>query len=232
MRMRKKKNGAARRAALQYLLLDTANGICGLSNVVNLIEKNGATLPPALEIGCGKGDFICGMAQKEPQRLFVGVERVPDVALIAMEKAAAQNLNNVRFLIGNAALLGEWFAPRTFSAIYLNFSDPWPKAGHAKRRLTHPNFLKIFETLLIPNGVIQLKTDNRQLFDYSLEQFENMGYICDEITYDLYASSFLANNVPTEYETKFSAAGYPIHRVLVHVPSTKPQYHQEYRLET
>ena len=84
MRMRKKKNGAARRAALQYLLLDTANGISDLSNISNLIGKGSATMPPALEIGCGKGDFICGMAQKEPQRLFVGVERVPDVALIAM----------------------------------------------------------------------------------------------------------------------------------------------------
>lgn len=209
MRMRKKKNGKKRIEALRHLLVDAT-----VQNPLHPHDIFGNDRPCALEIGCGKGDFICGMAQKYPERNFIAVERVADVIITAMEKVHAAQLENVRFYIGNAAYLCDLFAHHSFSEIYLNFSDPWPKAGHAKRRLTHPLFIRQYRMLLKEGGDIAMKTDNDGLFAYSLEQFAACGYRCEQITDDLHRSPWQADNVETEYEKNFSAKGMPIHRLV------------------
>ena len=138
-----------------------------------------AQKPVALEIGCGKGDFAIGMAKAHPDQNWIAMERVPDVACLALEKAMAtraERPDNLRFLIGNAQNLSLFFAPHSFAELYLNFSDPWPKSGYAKRRLTHSNFLALYRELLIPGGVLKLKTDNADLFDFSLELMKDSFY--------------------------------------------------------
>ncbi len=167
-----------------------------------------------LEIGCGKGTFICEMARRHPEKFFVAIEKVPDVALLAMEKAKAAELSNVRFICGDAGTLCEAFDDGELNEIYLNFSDPWPKKGHAKRRLTHRNFLAVYDKILAPDGTVYFKTDNRGLFDFSLEEMTEYGLELSDITYDLHNSEYEADNIHTEYENTFSARGFTINRVV------------------
>ena len=170
MRARKKKHGAERIAACSALLIEhpeTLNGDPGAA----FPERR----PVHLEIGCGKGNFACGMAAAHPEINLIAMERVADVACLALEKArdcADTRPDNLRFLIGNAEAITEWFAPHSIACIYLNFSDPWPKKGHAKRRLTHRLFLERYRQVLAPGGVLRFKTDNVGLFDFSLEEHE------------------------------------------------------------
>ena len=175
--------------------------------------------PVHLEIGCGKGNFACGMAAAHPETNFIAMERVADVACLALEKArdcADTRPDNLRFLIGNAEAITEWFAPHSIDCIYLNFSDPWPKKGHAKRRLTHRLFLERYRQVLAPGGVLRFKTDNVGLFDFSLEEFEAAGLTVSDLTRDLHHSPQNEGNVMTEYEKNFSEKGFPIHAVTVH----------------
>ncbi len=163
----------------------------------------------AVEIGCGKGKFISGMGVLHPEIGFLGVESARDVAFFAARKAQEAKLENVKILYGHAEHLAEWFQPGEIEALYLNFSDPWPKTRHAKRRLTHHDFLALYEKLLKPGGHLRFKTDNRALFDFSLTEFKNFGLKILQLSYDLHHSG-LKNEVQTEYEERFSAEGVPI----------------------
>lgn len=201
MRMRKKKHGAQRLAACSSMIYDSSTGFA---------EKGH---PMHLEIGCGKGRFILEMARRNPEINFIAVEKISDVILLAMEGAMAENLENLRFLNCDAGNLPALIAPHSISLIYLNFSDPWPKKGYSKRRLTYRAFLDLYRGLLTEDGGIHMKTDNAALFDFSLEEFAAAGYYCTALTRDLHHSIWEEGNIHTEYEDNFSQKGFSIHRV-------------------
>lgn len=205
MRMRKKKNGAQR-------LMNCAELI--LSEPIKEKPTNGRLM---LEIGCGKGAFMLALAQREPETNFVAVEKVSDVILLAAEKIKASGVDNVRLLNADALSLPEWLPEHGVDRIYLNFSDPWPRPKHAKRRLTAPAYLELYKRLLTSDGAIFLKTDNRILFDYSLETLEAAGFRLEKLTYDLHNSEYEEENIHTEYEDNFSAKGFSINRVEAYV---------------
>lgn len=165
-----------------------------------------------LELGCGKGRFTVETAKSEPDVLFVAVERVADAMVMAMERAQAAGLRNVCFIDADARGLDGWFAPGEVSRVYLNFSDPWPSSQQAKRRLTHPDFLRLYAAALESGGEIHFKTDNRDLFEWSLFQFPKAGYALTEVTRDLHANG--VNGVMTDYEEKFYSEGKPICRCV------------------
>lgn len=181
--------------------------------------------PIRIEIGMGKGQFILHMARQNPDINFIGIERYSSVLLRALEKYDTDEfkvLQNIRFVCMDAADLGDVFAPGEIDRIYLNFSDPWPKARHAKRRLTSTQFLKRYEPVLSGGGFVEFKTDNRQLFDFSLEQAEEAGWQLIAHTFDLHQDPALnAGNIMTEYEAKFSAMGNPIHKLIAAPPKRK-----------
>ena len=201
--------------------------------------------PLHIEIGMGKGDFIIELAQKNPDINYIGIEKFSSVLIRAIEKyeqiedgasatkpadtavsvlagesgsienKAPANLFFIRF---DAEHITDIFDKNEVDRIYLNFSDPWPKDRHAKRRLTSPQFLSLYDQILASDGYIQFKTDNRDLFDYSVEVVESTGatgWHIDEITYDLHHSDQLEGNVMTEYEKKFVALGHPICRYVI-----------------
>lgn len=170
-----------------------------------------------LELGTGKGNFICGMARLYPQVNFIGVERIPDILYLAAKKVMAEEWPNVRLLMVDAVNLLEIFQTAEISRIYLNFSDPWPKTRHAKRRLTHADFLNIYQQILPLGGEIHFKTDNHNLFEFSLLQMVQAGFSLSRISYDLHQSGF-APNIMTEYEQRFSELGQPIYRLEAFTP--------------
>lgn len=165
----------------------------------------------ALEIGCGKGGFAVKTAQADSELCLIAMDRVDEALVVGMERANTEGVTNLRFLSGDCAKLPEWFAPGEINVIYLNFSDPWPSKRHAKRRLTYRTFLAIYQQILKDDGTIFFKTDNRDLFDFSVTEFAENGFDLDDVTYDLHATSW--PNITTEYEDKFAAAGFPIHRL-------------------
>lgn len=171
-----------------------------------------------IEIGMGKGQFILEMAKKNPDINYIGIERYSSVLLRALEKFDAEEyreLSNIRFVCMDAAELPEVFAEGEVEKIYLNFSDPWPKARHARRRLTSTRFLSIYEKVLIEHGVVEFKTDNRPLFEFSLEQVEEAGWELKAHTFDLHNNKEMnEGNIMTEYEAKFSSMGNPIHKLI------------------
>ena len=213
MRMRKKKNGAARIAACNDLLIENTGALfCDPQSVFTEAR------PLYIEIGCGKGNFACGMAAKHPDRNFIAMEKVPDVACLALEKAKGcegDRPDNLRFLIGDAKNLTEWLPPHSVDGLYLNFSDPWPKSGHAKRRLTYRGFLELYRRVLKPDGKLYLKTDNQGLFDFSLEEFAAAGLVTEWLSRDLHNSDRAEGNIMTEYEANFSSRGMPIYSAIV-----------------
>ncbi len=213
MRMRRKKHGAERIAACRDILIEKE--VLPLSNPQAVFTE---ARPLQLEIGCGKGDFAVGMSQKHPDTNWIAMERVADVACLALEKAVqhkADRPDNLRFLIGDANNLCEWFPAGSVDCIYLNFSDPWPKKGYAKRRLTHRGFLEKYKTVLKEGGYLKLKTDNQGLFEFSLEEFEAFGLTVEWKTEDLHASEKAADNIMTEYERNFSERGQVIYSAWV-----------------
>ena len=209
MRMRKKKHGAERIAACSELLIENISEL--KDGFADVFPQNG---PIHIEIGCGKGNFACGMAKKYPDVNFIALERVADVCCIALEKAKAATderaKDNLRFMISDAKELAENIPPHSVDCIYLNFSDPWPKSGHAKRRLTHRGFIEMYKTLLTKDGILKFKTDNVGLFDFSLEEFEAMGMTVIFSTRDLHSETIAVDNVMTEYEKNFSEKGFGI----------------------
>jgi tRNA (guanine-N7-)-methyltransferase len=162
------------------------------------------------------------MAKANPDVNFIAMEKVADVCCVALEKGMKQveerQNDNLRFIIGDAKFLEENMKPHSVDCIYLNFSDPWPKKGHAKRRLTYSAFLEIYRKLLKEDGILKLKTDNDGLFASSLEQFELCGLDIVMKTEDLHASEYAAENVMTEYEANFSAKGVNIKSAWVKFP--------------
>ena len=174
-----------------------------------------------LELGCGKGRFTAGTAKAEPDVLFIAVEIVPDAMVVAMERCVREGLTNVFFVDANADQLPCFFAPGEVDRIYLNFSDPWPGNRHAKRRLTHGNFLKLYRQVLKEGGQIHFKTDNQPLFEFSVEEIPQFGFTLSEVTRDLHAGGPVG--VMTDYEAKFYELGQPINRlVATMVPWEEP----------
>ncbi len=168
--------------------------------------------PLHLELGCGKGRFTAETAAQNPDVLFIAVERVPDAMVIAMERCVERGLTNVFFLDTDAAGLTELFAPGEADRIYINFCDPWPGQHHARRRLTSENFLLLYRQVLREGGEIHFKTDNRDLFEWSLFQFPKAGYALSEVTRDLHQNG--PCGVMTDYEAKFYELGTPINRCV------------------
>ena len=150
---------------------------------------------------------------KNPDVNFLAIERVHDVLVMAAEKIKNSGLTNVKVCCCDAKELTEYFEPKSIDRIYLNFSDPWPKARHEKRRLTYRTFLAIYKKILKKDGAIHFKTDNRGLFDFSLEEFKEFGMRMEKLTFDLHNSEYMDGNVMTEYEKRFSSMGVPINRV-------------------
>lgn len=172
--------------------------------------------PVQIEIGMGKGKFIHELASSRPDINFIGIEMYSSVLYRALEKRTGYENDNLYFLRTDARHLTDIFDENEIDSIYLNFSDPWPKERHAKRRLTSPNFLDLYSHILRAGGKIQFKTDNRPLFDYSVDVAKDSDiWTIKEITYDLHHSSYLAENIMTEYETRFVSEGKSICRFLL-----------------
>ena len=203
MRARKKKHGAERLAAVSDYFIQKP-----------ILDTKKKTY---LEIGCGKGKFIIENAEKNPDINYIAVEKVSDVILLAAEKAKQKELKNVKFMICDAKGLTELFEKNSVDLIYLNFSDPWPKAGHYKRRLTYKAFLDVYREILKEEGAIFFKTDNAGLFEFSLEQFKEDGWRLENVTDDLHNSKFACDNIMTEYEKNFSEKGFTIHRLEAYI---------------
>jgi tRNA (guanine-N7-)-methyltransferase len=176
--------------------------------------------PIHIEIGMGKGRFIMDMARLNPDINYVGIEKFSSVLIRAIEKQTELMLPNLVFIRMDAEYIANVFEKGEVDYIYLNFSDPWPKDRHAKRRLTSKEFLGRYEQILSEEGGVTFKTDNRALFDFSLEQVDEAGWILENKTYDLHNSEYAEGNVMTEYEERFSSMGNPICR-LVSKPGKK-----------
>ena len=173
----------------------------------NKVTKFDNRNPIHIEIGMGKGDFILNMALKYPNINFVGIEKYSSVASVAIKKIMNYDIPNLKVLIIDAIDLPEYFKSE-IDTIYLNFSDPWPKKRHSKRRLTSLNYLKVYDLLFKSNKHIIMKTDNDDLFEYSKEELTNYGYTLKRIECDLHSTEI--DNIKTEYETKFSNQGIKI----------------------
>ncbi|MBR6158953.1 MAG: tRNA (guanosine(46)-N7)-methyltransferase TrmB [Lachnospiraceae bacterium] len=179
-------------------------------------EIFGNNAPIRIEVGMGKGKFITELAMLNPEKNFVGIEKYSSVLIRAIEKAEGSGLPNLRFIRMDAEDIEKVFDRGEIDRIYLNFSDPWPKDRHAKRRLTSKRFLDRFANILREDGIIEFKTDNRALFDFSLEEAPQAGWKVISSTFDLHADPVMnEGNIMTEYEEKFSSAGNPICKYMV-----------------
>ncbi|MFM1652224.1 tRNA (guanosine(46)-N7)-methyltransferase TrmB [Brevibacillus sp. B_LB10_24] len=176
-------------------------------------ERYGNRHPIHLEIGCGKGRFITTLAEQNPDINYIALEVQAEVIYRAAQRTEQRDIPNLALVQYNARMLTDLFAPGEISRIYLNFSDPWPKKRHAKRRLTASTFLRMYKQLLPENGEIHVKTDNEDLFEFSLNQFAAERFHLQKITFDLHHSEWAAGNVMTEYEQRFSARGQRIYRL-------------------
>ncbi|WP_343246526.1 tRNA (guanosine(46)-N7)-methyltransferase TrmB [Diplocloster hominis] len=167
-----------------------------------------------IEIGMGKGRFLMTLAKEHPDINYIGIEKYSSVLLRALEKQQEEELPNVKFIRMEAEYLPEVFAKGEVDRVYLNFSDPWPKDRHAKRRLTSREFFARYDQILAPEGLVEFKTDNRVLFEFSLEEVTEAGWCLKVSTFDLHHDPVLnEGNVMTEYEEKFSSMGNPIHKL-------------------
>ncbi len=173
--------------------------------------------PIHIEIGMGKGKFIMALAKANPDINYVGIEKYSSVLIRALEKMEQEEapLANLCFIRMDAENITKVFAKDEVDRIYLNFSDPWPKDRHAKRRLTSKEFFARYDQILTAEGRVEFKTDNRPLFDFSVESVKEAGWDLDAVTYDLHHDEVLVQgNVMTEYEERFSAMGNPIHKLM------------------
>lgn len=181
-------------------------------------EVFGNDKPIYIEIGMGKGRFLMELAARHPEKNFLGIEKYSSVLIRALEKREqpeAAGLDNLFFIRMDAEYITDVFAKDEVAGIYLNFSDPWPKERHARRRLTSREFFARYEKLMRSDGQVEFKTDNRPLFEFSLEQVELAGWKLKDHTFDLHRDNRLCEgNIMTEYEEKFSAAGNPIHKLI------------------
>lgn len=216
MRMRKKKHADDRLLACkEYLYSHEGDPMKSPS-----YEVCGEERPVYLEIGAGKGGFAVGMVKQNPDVMYFAMERVTDCVVLAAERAKNNDIGgNLKFMIDTADNLTRIFAPGSVDAIFLNFSDPWSKKGYAKRRLTHARYLAVYMQLLKDGGILRFKTDNVGLFDFSLEQFAEVGLEIGKVTRDLHASEWNEGNVVTEYEAAFSSQGVKINMLEVVKPA-------------
>lgn len=218
MRMRKKKNLQSRLEKCQ------SNLICAQSENLNSLEAIkekeyldfksifGNSNPIELEIGCGKGGFICELAKREPDKNFIAVEKTGNVIVSGCEKAIDENLKNVVFFKCGAEYLPKYLPKNSIDNIYLNFSCPYPKKRYENHRLTNGRFLNLYKLFLKKDGRIFQKTDNMHFFEYSISEFSKNGFAMENISLDLHNSGF-ENNILTEYEKRFSSLGQPIYRL-------------------
>ncbi|OIJ09269.1 tRNA (guanosine(46)-N7)-methyltransferase TrmB [Anaerobacillus arseniciselenatis] len=167
--------------------------------------------PIHIEVGTGKGQFLTGMSQLHPNINYIGIEKYDSVIITALERIQEAGMENFKLLNEDVVHLTEYFSEDEVERVYINFTDPWPKNRHEKRRLTHEGFLKMYEQVLPKNGEIHFKTDNQGLFEYSLHSFSKYGMILNNVSLDLHNSDF-EGNVMTEYEEKFSSKGMRIYR--------------------
>ena len=241
MRMKKKKYGHERLNLLSELLVSDVEAFIKNKDEIYTEKK-----PLRIEIGCGKGDFICGKSVQEPNYNYLAIEKILDVCVLAVENYAKsrglgvlaanggwetkdgvvhpldgesvhfekEQLGNVRFTIGDAKELLTHIPDSSVESIFINFCDPWKKKGHTKRRLTYIEFLKMYSRILVPNGKIYFKTDNRPLFDFSLEEVEKSPFTLEYHTFDLHNSDMNDVNIKTEYERNFSAKGFSINMLI------------------
>ncbi len=170
--------------------------------------------PIQIEVGMGKGKFLMELAQRHPEINYVGIERYSSVLLRGLQKREELDLSNIWFLCIDARQLAEVFEEGEVERIYLNFSDPWPKDRHAKRRLTSPEFMAVYDKILAADGQVEFKTDNEGLFDYSLESIPQAGWRIEASTRDLHHSPMAEGNVMTEYEEKFASKGNSICKLI------------------
>ena len=211
MRLRKKKGVAEKLLGFDFVINEIEEGCRGRWR--ERFEP-GANEELHVELGIGKGDFISEIAERNPNINYVGIEVEATVLYAAARKVRDKALRNVRLVVFNVADIDQLFDEHEVDRIYVNFCDPWPRNKHAKRRLTNINFLNKYRRILKPHGELHFKTDNRALFDYSLEQFGLIGAAVDEVSFDLHADNPV-DNIQTEYERKFAALGTPINRCRV-----------------
>lgn len=217
MRLRKVKGASETIAAHPEIVIPNGEELKG-----NWQSVFGKEQPIYIEVGMGKGQFMIGMAKQNPHLNFIGIEKFDSVMVRALEKVLeAGELPNLKLLKIDAEDLTDIFAENEVEGVYLNFSDPWPKPRHAKRRLTHENFLTRYEQITVPNGYLRFKTDNRLLFEYSLVSVTGYGMKLEDVALDLHQREALDWNIMTEYEEKFSAKGQPIYRLEAQFQSKK-----------
>lgn len=166
-----------------------------------------------VEIGSGKGDYWCKMAQIASQDGWIGIEKNLNVAAVAVRKAVELNRDNMLFIVGDAENIEDWFDAAEVDVLHLNFSDPWPKRGNRKRRLSHSGFLKKYEKILSADGTVLMKTDNKDLFEFSLVEFSSSGWILRDVSVDFRRNAHDEDAV-SEYEAKFMEQGQPIYRAV------------------
>ncbi|WP_179395159.1 tRNA (guanosine(46)-N7)-methyltransferase TrmB [Lacticaseibacillus absianus] len=172
--------------------------------------------PLFLEVGSGKGKFITEMAQAHPDQNFIALE-IQDVAIAyILRKQVELQLPNLQLILGDGADLTDYFAPGEVDGVFLNFSDPWPKTRHEKRRLTYKTFLDQYKAIMKPDGVLQFKTDNQGFFEFSLVSMNNYGMHYELVALDLHRDPRVSDNIETEYEHKFSAKGGRIYELVAH----------------
>ena len=180
----------------------------------NTVFKN--TNPIHIEIGMGKGKFLHTLAQNNPGVNYLGIEKYSSVLLRAIQKMEEAPLLNLRFIRMDAESITEVYGKEEVERIYLNFSDPWPKDRHAKRRLPSAEFLNRYDSILKKDGRLEFKTDNRELFDFAVEQLPVAGWRAEAVTYDLHKdNALMEGNIMTEYEEKFSSMGNPICKYII-----------------
>ena len=210
MRMRKKPNLIPRMERCSRVLLPTSDSVASQRGHWRDLMPQATELH--VELGCGKGRFTVETAAQHPDTLFIAIERVPDAMVIAMERTMELGLNNVYFMDDDAARLPQIFAPGEVDRIYVNFCDPWPGQKHSRRRLTSEGFLCVYRQVLRDGGQIHFKSDNRDLFEWSLFQFPKAGFDLSEVTRNLHEHG--PCGVMTDYEEKFHNMGTPINRCV------------------
>lgn len=224
MRMRKKKNLERRLSECGDRLItvrcdDPNFDVESTKERISLTELFGNDRPVELEIGCGKGQFACELAARQPEVNLLAVEKMSNVIVQGCERAERRQIPNLKFMCVGAEYLARCLPEHSVGRIYLNFSCPFPKKRYASHRLTSERFLKIYKTLLKDGGDIIQKTDNRALFEFSIEQLSSFGFTIRSVSLDLHNSD-ITDNIMTEYESKFVAMGMPIYRLEAYI---KPQ---------
>ena len=226
MRMRRKKHLEERLDACSDIIISMYREDRNFStstqkkDYIDTEKLFGNKNPIYLEIGCGKGKFASELSKKNPEINILAVEKTSNVIVEAAERAKAENIPNLKFLLGPAEYLPIFLNDKSVSRIYLNFSCPFPKKRYASHRLTHKNFLEIYKNLMTDSAEIHQKTDNTHFFEFSIEQLTQSGFALKNVTFDLHNSSF-EDNIMTEYEERFTNEGLNIYRLEAYLNREK-----------